>query len=295
MCANPGQITTSHSPERWMLFCALGEPHQPAAAGLPLDHNDRALDVLATLVDGVGPEPVLPLVLDTLDDEYLGADHFRVLVEVLAGLPLDAAFRALVDRIGDPAVPPALLAAADRFPRARALLAESDAPRAAELLAGHVRSNPALTGRTLPDLPAKARETVQGILAANTHAPDAADLPPLLAAPPWTRRARRPGRSSSRTCPHPASARSRGNRTSARSGCRAAIRCGGGRTGSTSASWPRSSTGSPRTSRSSLSSEATSTSCVPSSRAGNRRSRGVRTTGRGCWSHASERTRTTSR
>ncbi|MEV5827368.1 DUF4132 domain-containing protein [Spirillospora sp. NPDC052242] len=188
LCADPGQTATRLSPERWMLFCALGEPHQPAALGLPLDHNDRALDVLATLVNGVGPEPVVPLLVDAADDGYIGVDHLRLLLGVLAALPTDDAFRTLVERIGRPGVSPALLAAARRFPaRAMRLLPEADASQVAELLAGHVRSHPDRAEETLPALSATARTRVREILDANTRVPAATDLPPLLTEPPWTR------------------------------------------------------------------------------------------------------------
>ncbi|MFD0903320.1 DUF4132 domain-containing protein [Actinomadura sediminis] len=188
LCADPGQAAAPLSPDRWMLFCALGEPHQPAALGLPLDHDDRTLDVLASLVDGVGPEPVVPLIVDVLDDDHVPADRLRVLLGVLAALPADEAFRALVERIDRPGVPPALLAAARRFPaRAMRLLPEADGPRAAELLTGHVRCNPGLAEETIPSLPGPAGAKVRKVLDAATRVPHATDLPPLLTEPPWTR------------------------------------------------------------------------------------------------------------
>ncbi|MBE1537269.1 DUF4132 domain-containing protein [Actinomadura algeriensis] len=183
-CANPGPAAGHRSPDRWLLHCALGEPSQPAAIGLPFGHHDLTLDVYTTLVDGVGPEAALPLLLKVFEDEVLD----DALVEVLATLPLDGAFRALAGRIDHPAVPPGLLAAAARFPaRAVRLLAEADDPRLAELLAGHVRSHPDLTERTLPALSAQAREKVRPMLDAAARVPAATDLPPLLAEPPWTR------------------------------------------------------------------------------------------------------------
>ncbi|QFG20441.1 DUF4132 domain-containing protein [Actinomadura sp. WMMB 499] len=188
LCADPGYAGTEHSPDRWMLFCALGGAHQPAALGLPLDYNDRDLDVLASLVDGVGPEPVVPLLLDALDDVYVSADQLRTVSGVLAALPFDGAFQAIVERVDRPGVPPALLAAARRFPaRAMRLLPEAGGTRAADLLAGHVRANPGLAEETLPALSGGARESVRGILDASRRVPYTTVLPPLLAEPPWTR------------------------------------------------------------------------------------------------------------
>ncbi|MEV5827367.1 DUF4132 domain-containing protein [Spirillospora sp. NPDC052242] len=188
LCADPARITIGDARSQSMLFCALGRPHRPAALGLPLGYADRDLGVLATLVDGVGPEAVLPLVVEAADEEYIPLDQMRTVLDVLAALPLDDAFRALADRAGRPVVRPALVAAARRFPaRAMRLLPEADAPQLADLLAVHVRSHPDLAEETLPALSGPAQARVREILDANTRVPAATDLPPLLTEPPWTR------------------------------------------------------------------------------------------------------------
>ncbi|QFG20440.1 DUF4132 domain-containing protein [Actinomadura sp. WMMB 499] len=188
LCANPGPAATDHYSERWLLFCALGAPHQPAVLGLPLAHRDRGPDVLLTLVDGVGPEAATPLLAEALDAQYAQGQGAGCIPEVLGGLPVDGAFRALVERIDRPGVPPALLAAARRFPtRAVRLLAGTGTARAADLLAAHVRMGPDLAESMLPELPAEARRTIRATLDACASRPPAPDLPPLLTEPPWTR------------------------------------------------------------------------------------------------------------
>ncbi|MFV2179692.1 DUF4132 domain-containing protein [Actinomadura sp. LOL_016] len=191
LCATPGPAAAVNPYERWMLFCALGRPHQPAALGLPLGGHDRHLDVIATLIDGLGPRAALPLLTAALDDTPDWDPHTVLrFLDVLAHLPLDDAFRALVDRTGREGAEPAMQSAARRFPaRALRLLPGSDAPPVAELLTAHVRARPELAEALLPTLPDEARAPIRAVLADDSRAPSApaADLPALLTAPPWTR------------------------------------------------------------------------------------------------------------
>ncbi|WP_211238622.1 hypothetical protein, partial [Actinomadura rifamycini] len=176
LCGNPGAAADVTFHGRWLLFCALGAPHQPAALGLAVGYRDRDPGVLTSLVDGVGAEAAAPLIVEALEQDLSRGTQAGALPEVLAGLPVDAACRALVDRIDRPGFPPAVLAAARGFPaRVLPLLAASDSARAADLLAARVRAEPDLAASLLPDRPAEAR------------LPDAADLPPLLTEPPWTK------------------------------------------------------------------------------------------------------------
>ncbi|XVQ09683.1 DUF4132 domain-containing protein [Spirillospora sp. CA-255316] len=187
LCADPGPPAIGIG-ERWMLLCALGEPHQLTAFPDPLDYANRSLDVIASLINGVGFEPLVPLLAGAADDANCGADVLRTLLDVLAVLPSDDAFRALADRAGRPTVPPAVLAAARRFPaRAMRLLPQAAAPEAAGLLPAHVRAHPELAEEMLPGLPAAAQTAIRAIRDASTSLPQATDLPPLLAEPPWTR------------------------------------------------------------------------------------------------------------
>ncbi|OLT36905.1 hypothetical protein BJF79_30410 [Actinomadura sp. CNU-125] len=281
VCANPAPVAADHCSERWLLFCALGAPHQPAAVGLPLGYGDRSLGVLLTLVDGVGPEAATPLIIEALDHQHGGGYSAGAAEEVLGELPVDDAFRALVDRIDGAGVPPVLREAVRRFPdRALRLLPETGAARAADLLAAHVRMVPELAESLLPDLDADARRTVRELLDARTGRPDATDLPPLLAEPPWTRPRTATKPVVIGTCPRPAPGRWPGRPANARSGRRGRPSRTGGRPRT------RPPSGPPRTSRpgicrpaiSRCSSKRRTSSCGRSSRGGSP-TRGAPTSG----------------
>ncbi|MBE1537272.1 DUF4132 domain-containing protein [Actinomadura algeriensis] len=181
LCANtPGLPERFAHAQEWLVFCALGGPHQLAAMGRRAARTYER-DVVATLVDGLGPEAVVPLLAGVLDDRH----GDRVALEFLGALPVDEAFQALVARIGRPAVRAAVLSAAGRFPaRAARLLPASSARLAADVLSEHVRAHPAVAEEAARHLPAGQRAKVRAAL---DRLPPAADLPPLLAEPPWTR------------------------------------------------------------------------------------------------------------
>ncbi|WP_242907050.1 DUF4132 domain-containing protein [Actinomadura terrae] len=171
----------------WMLLCALGEPGD--TDGMTLGWGGRRPDVIATLLDGVGPDALAALVVDAADDDHLDADTARLLLDALARLPVDAAFQALVDRLGRRYVQPAAIGAANRYPaRALRLLAASAAaPGAEEMLSAHLLAHPELADAMLPALPEESRAAVEAIRARNVRVPEAGDLPTLLTDPPWTR------------------------------------------------------------------------------------------------------------
>jgi hypothetical protein len=124
-----------------------------------------------------------------LDDAY-DADTKKRLLNVLAHLPSDEAFRLLADRLSQKYVQPAVLEAATRFPvRAMRLLGEAAAGKsavariAADLLQAHVRAHPDLVTAAPPSL----RDRVEAMAGSATAVPDAApdDLPKALVNPPW--------------------------------------------------------------------------------------------------------------
>ncbi|MEU5877010.1 DUF4132 domain-containing protein [Spirillospora sp. NPDC047279] len=179
--ARPDELPRDRAWAIWMTFCALGRPHQPAELGLPLGFTAADLDVIASLIDGVGPGPAAPLLARSLE-RYSG-ETARTIMDYLAVIPADEAFQALLDRIGDSDAGPAVLAAARRFPaRAMRLLPASRAPKAADLLAAHVRAKPAVAAGLAPHHP-----KIQAVLDADRRFPRTTDVPPLLAEPPWTR------------------------------------------------------------------------------------------------------------
>jgi hypothetical protein len=204
LCAS-GDVT---DPESWMLYCSLGSPGQldRVREWLPFHWYHGALEVMATLVEGVGAA-VVPLIDGALNE--LGAhadaphlrDLHRSLLDVLAWLPCDDAFRVLLRHLDEPHARPAVQGAMGRFPvRATRLLPQAaqragkKAAIAGDLLRAHLVAHPEAVEAVLPELSPSARAAVESARAATVRVPDAPAeaLPPLLVAPPWTRpRARR--------------------------------------------------------------------------------------------------------
>jgi hypothetical protein len=180
-----------HMTYRWMLFCSLGAPEQVDPAALPLGPHDRRTSVVATLVDGVGPSAAVPLVAGAVEGGYTDAETYRGLLDVLARLPVDEAFQALLDRIRFTDVPPALNAAARAYPRRALRLLASAARRAEteEVLRAHMLTRPELVEEVLPELPGESRAVVESLRETIVHVPEASvdALPPLLVDPPWAR------------------------------------------------------------------------------------------------------------
>ncbi|MFB9837364.1 hypothetical protein, partial [Actinoallomurus acaciae] len=159
-------------PIKWTLLLALSSGDQLAALGdwMPPRWWEFPTGAVATMVDGLGPA-MAPLLIDALDQD-LSVPETRTMLNALALLPSDEAFRALVDRVGRRYVQPALLGAMKRFPiRAMRLLAPATrgSTRAAELtrelLAGHLLAAPARTEAALPDLPPDARAVIASLTA----------------------------------------------------------------------------------------------------------------------------------
>jgi hypothetical protein len=201
-CAEAGSNRDNRdSALRTMLFCSVGSAEQLAALTARIDfgYGQWSRGVIATLIEAVGVGEVVTLMASAFDRKY--AEARKVAAEVLSRLPTDEAFRLLADHLDDKYVSPALRDAMKRYPvRALRLLAPAAggsskrAAAARDLLTAHVQAYPELTESALPGLPEEARATVERIVAeAGGQAERVAEapaeaLPPLLAAPPWTRR-----------------------------------------------------------------------------------------------------------
>ncbi|MDN3351522.1 DUF4132 domain-containing protein [Actinomadura sp. DC4] len=190
---------------RTMMFCSVGSPEQLASlrSKVSFGFGQYSRGVLATLIEVVGTD-----VVDLLDGAFNAAatwaEERKVAVSVLGRLPTDEAFQLMVDHLDQKHVQPGVLDAAKRYPvRALRLLAQAaggssqHAPLAREILIGHVAANPELTAAVLPGLPPEVRSTVEQLhkeiarTAGKTDRVEEASadaLPPVLAAPPWTRR-----------------------------------------------------------------------------------------------------------
>ncbi|MFV2178236.1 DUF4132 domain-containing protein [Actinomadura sp. LOL_016] len=169
--------------------CSLGRPAQ-------LDHcrgryyRERLpVDVLATMMDGLGAD-LAPWLVHVLDHERVGTETVGRVFDALALLPSDEAVGALLDRSADRRARAALAEAMRRFPvRTVRVLARSGSREAAGLLERHVRANPGLV-TALADLPDDVRAAVEPIVrAAARSVPEASpeELPACMASPPWKR------------------------------------------------------------------------------------------------------------
>ncbi|MFI5911944.1 DUF4132 domain-containing protein [Dactylosporangium sp. NPDC051541] len=122
-----------------------------------------------SMIEGLGAAAVGPLVT-WLDAEAAPARRQSIL-GLLAMLPSDAAFAALVERVEEPHVALEAAAAAARFPRrALRLLAGSDA--GAALLRTHVRNHPELVDVVRPELSAAAAGRLDAVLDAIGAVPE---------------------------------------------------------------------------------------------------------------------------
>ncbi|MEV5408178.1 DUF4132 domain-containing protein [Thermopolyspora sp. NPDC052614] len=139
----------------WMLWCALGSArHVELLDGrLTLGAGTCSPGVLATLAEGVGAAAV-PELVRALGQGRVGGDARRAVLDVLAELPGDEAFRVLLDRVAERFVQPALQRAMRRFPvRALRLVAPvaGGTSRNAGVVGGLGLTPEQLADRLVPD------------------------------------------------------------------------------------------------------------------------------------------------
>jgi hypothetical protein len=182
------------SAEGRLALCSVRE-FAPMATLLPLigvwslGTNPRTI---ATIAKAGGPA------LAPTFDEWIGqtsADLSRTLLAHLATFPTEEAMGILVRRAGEKLVPPFLQEAVTRFPlRGARLLAEAipatkDSAVLETVLTALVLARPGVADRV--EVSAKARAVLDRIAAANAErhpVADLAELPPVLADPPWLRK-----------------------------------------------------------------------------------------------------------
>ncbi|MEW2355460.1 DUF4132 domain-containing protein [Spirillospora sp. NPDC029432] len=192
-CANKPAPSYQGREAENLLLCSLTTSHQVdllVGVGRP-GYFGLTDDIVGTLLSQLGAA-ALPLLLP---DPRALADQRRTLLRAISLLPSDAAFRALLDQVGEKDVPPVLVKTMERFPRRALRLLPAAAAGttraagiAADLLRVHLRAHGDLVAEALPGLPDEARRTAERMLAeTGRSAPEApaGDLPALLAAPPW--------------------------------------------------------------------------------------------------------------
>ncbi|WP_026930555.1 DUF4132 domain-containing protein [Glycomyces tenuis] len=147
---------------------------------------------VAALSDGLGTES-LPILTESLGRPLNVGDR-RLLLGAVAMLPSDQATAYLLDRLDEPHVFEFAVAAAERFPvrtlRAIAALAAGADGRRRLRLAGVAAAHPALMEAARASLTGSERAVLDELAADGSSVPTAAPetLPPLLTAPPWTKR-----------------------------------------------------------------------------------------------------------
>ncbi|MBB6397909.1 hypothetical protein BKA00_004823 [Actinomadura coerulea] len=188
LCARPDQ-----APRDVLLRCLGTSAHLDLLgirAGLTAADCYYA-ENLHALADGLGAAAV-PLLVPALDEHLDSPRRRDALLDVLGVLPSDEAFRALLQRRANPHVSGELMNAMRRFPvrAVRELAAEGGT----DLLDGHVRGSLEVITAALPLLPADVRTAVEQITAGLDAIADAdpADLPAVLADPPWAWERERP-------------------------------------------------------------------------------------------------------
>ncbi|BAL91393.1 hypothetical protein AMIS_61730 [Actinoplanes missouriensis 431] len=180
--------------DRWMIKMLLLSVVTDGSLGLRLAEETSTWQVthdsrlLYTFVAGVGDASV-PALTHWLDEDGT-ADGQKKLLGALAAVGTDEAFAALVDRLDRPHVPGAVAEVAARHPdRALRVLAASDRPAATRLLRTQVVSRMDLAAEIRPQLAGPAAERLDAVVGALTAAAadsaDPADLPGVLADPPW--------------------------------------------------------------------------------------------------------------
>ncbi|HEY4454621.1 MAG TPA: hypothetical protein VGN81_09960, partial [Pseudonocardiaceae bacterium] len=100
-----------------LLLCSISSMAQLRVLGYDREPSMmlEGTAVVRTLAAVVGAE-IAPMLALRLDDEQLGTDALRIVLDVLAALPTDEAFQIMVERLDQKYVQPSVLAAAQRFP-----------------------------------------------------------------------------------------------------------------------------------------------------------------------------------
>ncbi|GAA2431708.1 hypothetical protein GCM10010191_51950 [Actinomadura vinacea] len=206
-CAEPPERQswgyTSHGAK--LLWCSLGTAEQVEKLGdwAVLEKGEWFPSVVFTLVDGLG-EAAAPVLARSLDGEAEPPDRRRI-VDALARIPGDEAFRVMGGCLDKVNVLPAMEAMVERFPvRALRVLPElasgtsKRAALAAGLLRVHLAARPDLVAATMPELDEEARAAIEAVQAAVVPEASEEQVPKALrkggkkGAPAWARPAAMP-------------------------------------------------------------------------------------------------------
>ncbi|GAA2137552.1 DUF4132 domain-containing protein [Glycomyces algeriensis] len=176
-----------------LFWHSASDPVHPRAAGMPtlLSYYRMEIDVMAAALGGLGTD-ALPVMLETDKAAHHYNDDFRkLLYRAIAMVPSDEATAFIFARLTWPNVWEAATEAASRYPVRALRTAARLAPDASDDLRTWLT---AIAGMIAPahraHLDDADRAALADLLDTSGRVPDAApeDLPPLLVAPPWTRK-----------------------------------------------------------------------------------------------------------
>ncbi len=155
------------------------------AAGLGHRWTARhKVDALYSLVDALGVA-VVPKLVELVKELGPQEDEHRRILKILAALPTDEAFDAVIERLDGKNAKAVALDAIARYPvRALRRLAVTGPE---ELFRDHVLASPDLIESVRADLPPEVVAAIDGVTGGQDRVRAAESLPDLLVRPPWTR------------------------------------------------------------------------------------------------------------
>jgi hypothetical protein len=192
-CTEFGKSRAYDSPSDRIIWHSASDAAHLAAAGMPtlLTYYGTTNEALAAALGGLGAD-ALPVLFATDTIAHRFNDDFRKqLYRAIALIPRDEATAFVLERIGLPNVWETATEAAARFPVRTLRVAARLAPTADAGLRPWLAAVASLVDPELrKHLDPAGRAAIEDLLADTGRVPDAdpGDLPPLLVAPPWTRK-----------------------------------------------------------------------------------------------------------
>jgi hypothetical protein len=186
-CAEFGEWEVQDWGAEHMVIAAVSDLDQLAAAGVTALHRyNRYYGPIGTLVETFGAD-CAPLLVATLRADREGRGR-ETLKRTLATLPHDAAVEHLLDGMVAERTADLARLAAERFPRrtVRAIARLADGADAAQRSRlAHLATAVPAAAAALADAEPAVREAIDRLLRLDGAPPETADLPDILANPPW--------------------------------------------------------------------------------------------------------------
>jgi hypothetical protein len=190
-CADYRAARTYAVPDR-IVWHTVSDPEQTAAAGLTaVAEFPTDIEVVAAVLDGLGTSALPFLIAAAPADEDRSGEFRKLVYRAISLVPTDEATTCLLEHLDSPYVFSTAVDTAARFPVRTLRVAARLAPTARGDRRSRLAAVAALPGAELRvHLSDADRTALNDLLDHSGRVPEAAlaDLPPLLAAPPWTRK-----------------------------------------------------------------------------------------------------------